>query len=109
MAALLGVAALLGGGAVQAQPPDVGTLLAQRDDANRMFPSQRINPPRPGGGGASISLAQAQQIAVSRYPGRVVRAATFMQGDRVIHEVRILDGDNRVRTVLIDGQTGAFL
>ena len=108
MAALLGVAALLGGGAVQAQPADVGTLLAQRDDANRLFPSQRINPPRPGGG-ASISLAQAQQIAVSRYPGRVVRAATFMQGDRVIHEVRILDGDNRVRTVLIDGQTGAFL
>jgi uncharacterized membrane protein YkoI len=107
MAALLGVAALLGGAAVQAQP-DLGTLLAQRDDANALFPTQRMNPPRPGGG-ASISLAQAQQIALSRHPGRVVRAATFMQGDRVIHEVRILDGDNRVRTVLIDGQTGAFL
>lgn len=108
MAALLGVAALLGGGALQAQSPDVRTLLAQRDDASSLFPAQRMNPPRQSAG-ASISLAQAQQIALSRHPGRVVRAATFMQGDRVIHEVRILDGDNRVRTVLIDGQTGAFL
>jgi uncharacterized membrane protein YkoI len=32
-----------------------------------------------------------------------------MQGDRLIHEIRILGDDGRVRTVLIDAQTGAFL
>jgi uncharacterized membrane protein YkoI len=30
-------------------------------------------------------------------------------GDRVVHEIRILGDDGRVRTVRIDAQTGAFL
>jgi uncharacterized membrane protein YkoI len=48
-------------------------------------------------------------MAQGRYQGKVVRAATYMQGDRQIHEIRILGDDGRVRTVLIDAQTGAFL
>src|SRR5262245_42564593 len=56
-----------------------------------------------------ISLAQATAIAQSRYGGRVVRAETVMNGDRVVHEIRILGDDGRVRTVRIDAQTGAVL
>ena len=56
-----------------------------------------------------ISLSQATAMAQSRYPGRVVRAESVMIGDRVVHEIRILGNDGRVRTVRVDAQTGAFL
>ena len=69
---------------------------AQRD---QLFPSQR------GG----ISLAQATQMAQSRYQGRVVCAEQTQVGDRLVYEIRILGDDGRVRTVRIDAQTGSFL
>ena len=56
-----------------------------------------------------VSLAQAQQMAVQRFPGRVVRAETVGQGNRRVHQIRILDSEGRVRNVRIDAQTGAFL
>jgi len=57
----------------------------------------------------SLSLAQATQMAQSRYRGRVVRAETVQQGGRVIHEIRILGDDGRVRTVRVDAETGAIM
>jgi uncharacterized membrane protein YkoI len=48
-------------------------------------------------------------IALGRYPGRVVRAQTMSRGDRIVHEIRILDDEGRVRTVQIDAKTGQFL
>ena len=69
---------------------------AQRD---QLFPSQR------GG----VSLAQATSMAQGRYRGRVVKAETVQMGDRLVHEIRILGDDGRVRTVRIDAQTGSFL
>jgi len=56
-----------------------------------------------------ISLSQATSMALGRYPGRVVRAESVMIGDRVVHEIRILGNDGRVRTVRVDAQTGSFL
>ncbi len=56
-----------------------------------------------------VSLAQATSMAQSRFQGRVVRAETVQMGDRVVHEIRILGDDGRVRTVRIDAQTGSFL
>lgn len=56
-----------------------------------------------------ISLGQATAMALGRYPGRVVRAETVMIGDRVVHEIRILGNDGRVRTVRVDAQTGSFM
>jgi hypothetical protein len=56
-----------------------------------------------------ISLSQATSMAQGRYQGRVVRAETIMIGDRVVHEIRILGNDGRVRTVRVDAQTGAFM
>jgi uncharacterized membrane protein YkoI len=56
-----------------------------------------------------VSLSQATAIAQSRVPGRVVSAKTVMAGDRVIHEIRILGDDGRVRTVRVDAQSGAVM
>jgi hypothetical protein len=68
-------------------------------------PSVELFPAQRGG----VSLAEATAIATSRYRGRVVRAETVSRGDRVVHEIRILGDDGRVRTVRIDAQTGSFL
>ncbi len=100
-AAWVGVA-LLG-----AAGPGFGQMApAPKTDSNgepTAVTTQQINP-RSG-----VSLAQATAIAQARYQGRVVRAVSFMQGDRVIYEIRILGNDGTVRTVLVDGQTGAIL
>jgi hypothetical protein len=86
-------------GPVAARPQPALTLL-QTESPVTAFPAQR------GGG---VSLAQATAIATSRFQGRVVRAETVNRGDRVVHEIRILGDDGRVRTVRIDAQTGSFL
>lgn len=94
------VTALLGGGAAGARPVPMSFLpLLQVEPLAQLFPAQR------GG----ISLAQATAMAQSRYQGRVVRAETVTRGDRVVHEIRILGDDGRVRTVRVDAQTGSFL
>jgi uncharacterized membrane protein YkoI len=56
-----------------------------------------------------LSLAQATAIAQSRYQGKIVRAETVQEGGRVIHVIRILGDDGRVRTVRIDAATGAVM
>jgi uncharacterized membrane protein YkoI len=56
-----------------------------------------------------VSLAQATELAQSRFPGRVVLAETVSRGGRRIHNIRILGEDGRVRTVRIDARTGEFL
>lgn len=101
VAALLGAAALLGGlGVADARPiPSLTLVDPATVDGAEAAPTQR------GG----VSLAQATAMAQSRYHGKVVRAVPYMQGDRVIYEIRILGDDGRVRTVLIDAQSGAFL
>lgn len=85
-------------GSVQARPRFVP--LVQTEAVAQLLPVQR------GGG---VSLAQATAMAQSRFQGRVVRAESVQMGDRVIHEIRILGEDGRVRTVRIDAQTGSFL
>jgi uncharacterized membrane protein YkoI len=90
---------LLGIGATAHAQPRALLLPSDDDAPTVLFAAQR------GG----ISLAQATAMAQSRYRGRVVSAKTIMAGDRVIHEVRILGDDGRVRTVRIDAQTGSFL
>jgi uncharacterized membrane protein YkoI len=81
----------------QAQPrPDVGSAFAP-DELPRAFVAQR----------GSLSLAQATAIAQGRFRGRVVSAETVQQGGRVIHVIRILGDDGRVRTLRVDAETGA--
>jgi hypothetical protein len=96
----MAVAALFGNlASAQARPRGVPFVQVQ-SDLKQLLPAQR------GGG---VSLAQATAIAQGRFQGRVIRAETMQMGDRVVHEVRILGDDGRVRTVRIDAQTGSFL
>lgn len=92
--ALLAVAGL----AVEAgaQAPDQGASAA---------------PPRPGIGThfaqrGRVTLEQAIAIAQRRYRGRVVKAETVMRNGRKVHEVRIINDENRVRTFRIDADSG---
>jgi hypothetical protein len=96
---LVAAAALLLGSAPAAARPKPVFSLLQAESAPNAFAAQR----------SGISLAQATAIATSRFQGRVVRAETVSRGDRVVHEIRILGDDGRVRTVRIDAQTGSFL
>ena len=79
-------------------------------------------PGHPGGGGQSLApgntltqlpqrrqltLAEAIQLAQSRYPGRVVRAQTSQTGNGAVHEIRIISNDGRVHNVTVDARTGA--
>ena len=57
-----------------------------------------------------ISLREAIQIALRRYPGRVLRAAPVERGERTVYEIRLIEDDGRtVRTARIDARTGRFL
>jgi uncharacterized membrane protein YkoI len=107
VAAALAVALLAAGSAAARPRPE----LAQDDAAaEHLAPAQRgqLFPTQQGGG---ISLSQATSMALSRFPGQVVRAQPVREGDRVIYyEIRILGEDGRtVRTFRIDAQTGSFL
>jgi uncharacterized membrane protein YkoI len=53
-----------------------------------------------------VTLEQAVEIAQRRYEGTVAGARTISRGGRQVHEVRILGDDGRVRTVLVDAETG---
>jgi uncharacterized membrane protein YkoI len=101
------LAALLVVGNTAAARPRAAAL-AQTEGDQSLTPAQgdQFVPAQRGGG---VSLAQATSMAQSRYQGRVVRAETTQVGDRVVHEIRILGDDGRVRTVRIDAQTGSFL
>jgi hypothetical protein len=99
-------AALLVAGSAAARPHP---LLLQDAEmaAERMAPAQgdQLFPTQRGG----VSLAQATDMAQKRFPGRVVRAETVRRADRLVHEIRILDAEGRVRNVSIDAETGSFL
>lgn len=87
---------LLLSGAVAAQPAEPGGPGQPFNGAAQFHAAQQ------GG----VSLDQAVAIAKRRYAGRVVRAVTTMRNGRVVHEVRILGDDGRVRTVHVDAQSG---
>ncbi|MCC5851872.1 MAG: PepSY domain-containing protein [Alkalimonas sp.] len=50
----------------------------------------------------AISKEQATELAVQRFPGRVLNVKTESQQYRI----RILQRDGRVVTVVVDGRTG---
>ena len=94
--------ATLGAGllVMTAARPQAAALRAHGDGSARAFAAQRDR---------SVSLQQAIAMALSRYPGRVVRAQTKSRGDRIVHEIRIISDRGHVRTVQVDAKTGQFL
>jgi uncharacterized membrane protein YkoI len=107
LSAGMAVALLVAADPAAARPRRLSLDFAQDPSAEQLAPAQRdqLFPSQRGG----ISLAQATQMAQSRYQGRVVRAEPVQVGDRKVYEIRILGDDGRVRIVRIDAQTGAFL
>jgi uncharacterized membrane protein YkoI len=76
------------------------SLRAFSDGSARAFAAQRDR---------GVSLKQAIAIALSRYPGRVVRAQATSRGDRIVYEIRIISDHGHVRTVQVDAKSGQFL
>ncbi len=55
-----------------------------------------------------MSLDQAVEEALDRFPGRVLSAETQRQGGRESHKIRILTDDGRVKRLRIDAESGRF-
>lgn len=58
---------------------------------------------------AAISPAQAAAIVEQRYGGRVMNVTTRQGRNGPIYSVKILQSSGHMRTVNVDGQTGAIL
>ena len=57
-------------------------------------------------GQPAVSLDEAIALVRDRTDGKVVRAETRRDDQRVVHEIRILTDDGRVRTYVVDAETG---
>jgi uncharacterized membrane protein YkoI len=53
-----------------------------------------------------VSLDDAVQMAQSRFNAKVVKAETVRNGDRRVHQIRLINGQNKVWTVRVDAETG---
>ncbi len=54
----------------------------------------------------NVSLDQAVRMVRERSGGRVLRAETTRRGGRSVHRIRVLSEDGRVRTWVVDAETG---
>ena len=69
------------------------------------------------GGGHVTELAQANGVSLDqavaqvqrRTGGRVLSAETRMENGEPVHHIRVLTDNNRVRTIRVHGETGAWL
>lgn len=57
----------------------------------------------------SFTLDQAVDKVRARYGGRIIKASTRRQKDRLVHIIKILGDDGRVHTVRVDGIDGRIL
>lgn len=71
------------------------TVAQPRED--RVVPVQRV------------SLDDAVGIAQRQVSGQVIGADTRSYRGRIVHEVRILDGNGRLHIVRVDGESGRVL
>ena len=58
---------------------------------------------------ASVTLAQAVQIAEASESGRAVGAELKQSGTRVFYEIELVDSGNRSRSVRVDAETGKII
>jgi uncharacterized membrane protein YkoI len=65
-------------------------------------PRQRREMRQSGGG---MSLDRAVRLAESRYGAKAVKATTVSNGDRLVHQIRLIR-DGKVWTVNVDAQSG---
>ena len=77
--------------------------------APAIAPAQARPPVEPGirvAQAEQVSLAEATRMVQQRYGGQVLRAETKRDDGRVVHRIRVLTEDGRVRTVHVDAATG---
>lgn len=76
-----------------------------RDDNRQNRNEQtRQEQPRP-----RISASQAAELVKQQYGGKVMNVQTRQSHDGVVYSVKILQSSGHMRTVNVDGQSGAIL
>lgn len=55
-----------------------------------------------------VSLDQAVEMAQRRYRAKAVKAETVRNGDRRVHQIRLLSAEGKVWTVRVDADSGAM-
>ena len=58
---------------------------------------------------ATVTLAQAAQIAETDGPGRAVGAELKQSGTRVFYDIEIVDSTNKLRRLRVDAETGKII
>ncbi len=58
---------------------------------------------------ATVTLAQAVQIAETNGPGRAIGAQLRQSGTRVFYEIEIVDNVNKLRNIRVDAETGKII
>jgi uncharacterized membrane protein YkoI len=58
---------------------------------------------------ATLTLAQAAEIAETNGPGRAVGAELGQSGNRVFYDVEIVDTGNQSRRLRVDAETGKIV
>ena len=86
----------LGSAGVQAGSRAAAVQLAQNDS-------------RPPEVRPRISSARAAAIVQQRYGGKVMNVSARQSGGTVIYRVKILQSSGHMRTVSVNGETGAIL
>ncbi|WP_299197242.1 PepSY domain-containing protein [uncultured Amphritea sp.] len=74
--------------------------------AGKLKPEFRIDPMSYAAN--AVSLQQAAATAKQNHGGKVVKAETQNRGGRLVHHIRLVN-NGRVKTVLIDAETGQEL
>lgn len=57
---------------------------------------------------SGVSLDQAVEMAQRRYRAKAVRAETIRQGEKRVHQIRLLSADGKVWNVRVDAESGAM-
>ena len=57
---------------------------------------------------SGVSLDQAVEMAQRRYRAKAVKAETVQQGERRVHQIRLLSADGKVWNVRVDAESGAM-
>jgi uncharacterized membrane protein YkoI len=57
---------------------------------------------------SGVSLDQAVEMAQRRYRAKAVRAETVRNGERRVHQIRLLGADGKVWNVRVDAESGAM-
>jgi uncharacterized membrane protein YkoI len=57
---------------------------------------------------SGVSLDEAVEMAQRRYRAKAVKAETVRNGDRRVHQIRLLSSEGKVWTVRVDAESGAM-